>query len=365
MTSKFFRRCLSTKLPFPNTELPPPRLDYRALSENVTAKSLNALNRKAPINPDTLPTLARTYGEWKRVNMDLNELRNKRSIVGHQIRSVFNADKQLGLQEEKHPVLAEAADLKASIKYLEAELSTLDALLLALALPIPNDTHPSSPLGPESAAKIIHESHPPTHLLPPNPNRDHLKTATQLSLIDFKSGATTTGHAWCFLQNEAALLELALTHYALSIATRRGYSPILPPDVVRADIAHRCGFRPRDAPDQAASEHHHTYHITPAHTPASAPELILAGTAEIPLAGTFANKLLPSSALPAKLVGMSHSFRAEAGARSADTRGLYRVHQFTKVELFVVCQEAGSDEMLEEMLALQKEILDGLNLPYR
>lgn len=101
------------------------------------------------------------------------------------------------------------------------------------------------------------------------------------------------------------------------------------------------------------------------HIASSSPELILSGTAEIPLAGTFANRVLLGSSLPVKLVGLSHAFRAEAGARSAETRGLYRVHQFTKVELFVVCGEEGSEEMMEDMLSLQKEVLDGLKIPYR
>ena len=363
MTS-FLRRCFSTKLPFPQSELPPPRLDYRSLSENITAKSLNALNRKAPIPTDTLPALARSYAEWKRVSVTLNQLRNKRSLVGDRIKNGFTDDDDG--QREKQGALDDAAALKSDVKSLETKLSSLDTLLLNLALPIPNDTHPASPLGPESAAKLVYESHAPPHLLPADPNRDHLQIGTHLSLIDLKSGATTTGHAWYFLQNEGALLELALMNYALSVAMNRGYVPVLSPDVVRSDVAHRCGFQPRDSSDQTAS---HTYHLAPTHP--TSPELILAGTAEIPLAGTFANKVLPSSALPVKLVGMSHSFRAEAGARSADSRGLYRVHQFTKVELFVVCQGEksqggiGSDEMMEEMLALQKEVLDGLNIPYR
>ena len=95
------------------------------------------------------------------------------------------------------------------------------------------------------------------------------------------------------------------------------------------------------------------------------PELVLAGTAEIPLAGMFANKILSASELPAKVVGLGHAFRAEAGARGADTRGLYRVHQFTKLELFVVCSQEASDEMMEEMTKLQLDIFGGLGLPLR
>jgi seryl-tRNA synthetase len=354
MIRSFIRRYSAT---VPPSELPAPRLDYRALSDNITSKSLNALNRKAPIPSDTLPALARTYAEWKRLGVELNQKRNRRSLLGDRIRN------GLALQQEKQATLEEAASLKSDVKSLEATLSSLETLLLNLALPIPNDTHPSSPLGPQSAATVVYQS-PPSTLLPADPARDHLKLATHLSLIDLKSGATTTGHAWYFLQNEGALLELALTNYALSLAMKRGYAPVIAPDVVRSDIASRCGFQPRESGEHAAA---HMYHIAP-----SSPELVLSGTAEIPLAAMSANKVLPASALPLKLVGMSHAFRAEAGARSADTRGLYRVHQFTKVELLVVCQGEGdgekvkgSEEIMEEMLELQREVLDGLKISYR
>lgn len=303
--------------------------------------------------------------------------RNRRSLIGERIKREVKDDADVDKEEqnafrerEKQEVLAEAAKLKSEVKTLEAKLSSLETLLLHLALPIPNDTHPSSPLGPESAAKVLYESQSNPHsistqsLLTANPDRDHLKISTNLSFVDFKSGATTTGHAWYFLQNEGTLLELALTNYALSIAMKRGYVPVTAPDVVRSDIAYRCGFQPRDSSEQAVS---HMYHISS--TDPSSPQLILSGTAEIPLAGTFVNKVLPPQVLPVKLVGVSHAFRAEAGARSSETRGLYRVHQFTKVELFVVCRgdwgENGSEEMMEEMLSLQKEILDGLRIPYR
>jgi seryl-tRNA synthetase len=179
-------------------------------------------------------------------------------------------------------------------------------------------------------------------------------------LLDLKSGSTVTGSSWYFLQNEATLLELALTNYAMSIAIAHGFTPVTTPDVVRSDIAVRCGFQPRDDTDPPVS---HMYHITPTHL--SSPELILSGTSEIPLAGSFANKVYSSLNLPLKVVGIGHAFRSEAGARSADTRGLYRVHQFTKVELFAVTTEDSSDTMMEDMLFVQKSILNGLNLPLR
>lgn len=155
---------------------------------------------------------------------------------------------------------------------------------------------------------------------------------------------------------------MALIKYALSIAVECGFTPVVTPDVVRADIAARCGFQPRE-PGGAASQMYHiaNHHIS---TSASQPELVLAGTAEVPLAGMFANKIYPSNQLPLKVVGVGHAFRSEAGA-SAESRGLYRVHQFTKVELFAVTAEDQSKEMMEFIKDVQKRILEGLGLSFR
>jgi len=259
---------------------------------------------------------------------------------------------------EREAAIAEASRLKAEVRELEATLDVAEQQCLLSALSLPNDTHPKSPLGPESAAVTL-STHGPEPL-PSDIKRDHVTISEQFGLLDLKSGSTVSGSSWYFLQNEAALLELALTNYAMSIAIQHGFTPVTTPDVVRSDIAVRCGFQPRDDSDPPVS---HMYHITP--TNPFSPELVMAGTSEIPLAGMFANKVYSSLSLPLKVVGIGHSFRAEAGARSADTRGLYRVHQFTKIELFSVTAEETSENMMEEMLSIQKSILDGLQLPYK
>lgn len=237
-------------------------------------------------------------------------------------------------------------------------MDALDNQLLTLGLAIPNDTHPSSPLGPESSAAVL-SSHGPEPL-PFDSHRDHVSVAQKLGLIDLESGAMVTGTSWYYLTNEAALLELALTNYAMSIAARYGFTPVTTPDVVKSDIASRCGFQPRDtSADPPVSQLYHIERST------SASGLILAGTAEIPLAGMFGNKIFPVGSLPSKVVGLGRAFRAEAGAHGVDTRGLYRVHQFTKLELFTVTEEGASEEMMQEMLRVQVAILDGLGFPFR
>ncbi|KIK07521.1 hypothetical protein K443DRAFT_673429 [Laccaria amethystina LaAM-08-1] len=333
-----------------SSELPQPRINYRDISENVTSKSLNALNRKARIPHNAIASVARAYNECKRISAELNAKRNIRSMVGERIRSSSD-------NAEKETARAEATKLKTEVKELEAQLHLAEQECLHFALSIPNDTHPSAPLGPESAAVTLAEY---GHSIPSNPQRDHVTICQKFGLLDLESGSTVTGSSWYFLKNEAALLELALTNYAMSIALKHGFTPVTAPDVVRSDIALRCGFQPRDDSDPPVS---HMYHISSTHP--SSPELVLSGTSEIPLAGMFANKVFSSIALPVKVVGVGHAFRAEAGARSVDTRGLYRVHQFTKVELFTVTAEGESEAMMEEMMNIQKSILQGLGIPFR
>ncbi|KAF7290487.1 Serine--tRNA ligase, chloroplastic/mitochondrial [Mycena kentingensis (nom. inval.)] len=233
--------------------------------------------------------------------------------------------------------MAEALTIKDEIARLEASLVPVEETLLSLALAIPNDTHPSSPLGPESAAVQLSIHGPPP--IPADPARDHVAIARQLGLIDMESGAIVTGSSWYYLTNEGALLEMALVNYALSVALRHGFTPVVTPDVVRSEVARGCGFQPRDTDaDPPVSQ---AYHIADTNQ-----DLVLYRPA-------------------AKVVGVGHAFRAEAGARGKDTHGLYRVHQFTKVELFAVTTQEQSEQMMEDMASIQTSILSGLGLPFR
>ncbi|KAJ7103308.1 hypothetical protein B0H15DRAFT_206302 [Mycena belliarum] len=331
--------------------LPAPRLDYKTVSENIASKSANALNRKAPLPPDGIQSVAQTYAEFKRLSSALNAQRNARSSVGERVRR----SSQENDLEAKTAALLEAVKIKEDIAQLEPALALVEESLLARALSIPNDTHPSSPLGPESAAVTL-STHGPDPI-PPTPERDHVTIARKFGLLDFESGVTVTGSSWYYLMNEAALLEMALTNYAISIAVRHGFTPVTTPDVVRSEIASRCGFQPRDNSDPPVSQ---AYHLS-----SKSADLVLSATSEIPLAGMFANKVYQAGALPLKVAGLGHAFRAEAGARGTDTRGLYRVHQFTKVELFAVTAQDASEEMMEEMRLVQTSILKGLGIPFR
>ena len=346
-----------------STSLPKPRLDYRSISENVVFKSHNAFNRKATLPIGAAQTIEKLYVEQKGLSGSLNSKRHAQSLVGDRIQKAVREKDATA----KQVALEEAKDLKAQIGELEKHLAEIEDQLYDLASCVPNDTHPDVPIGPENVAVTLSTHGPPP--LPATPTRDHVNIGKALGLFDLEAGSQVTGSSWYYLTNEGALLEMALTNYALSVALRHGFSPVITPDVVRTDIARRCGFQPRD---HMTSQSYHVSTASPA-SPSSPselsthahPDLVLAGTAEIPLAGLFANKIIPSATLPKKVVGYGRAFRAEAGARGADTRGLYRVHQFTKIELFVVSKEEESEAMMEEMRKIQVEIFEGLGLTFR
>ena len=346
-----------------STSLPRPRLDYRSIAENAVFKSQNAFNRKAGLPVRAIQTIKKLYAKQKKLSGILNSKKHARTRIGDRIQTAAREEDATA----KQAALEDAKTVKAQILELERRLVGIEDRLYDLASSVPNDTHPDVPIGPEKAAVIL-STHGPAPL-PADPARDHVAIGKVLGLFDFEAGSQVTGSSWYYLTNEGALLEMALTNYALSTAVKHGFSPVITPDVVRTDIARRCGFQPRD---HIASQSYHVSTVSsPPSSSASEPskhthaDLVLAGTAEIPLAGMFANKITPSTILPQKIVGYGRAFRAEAGARGTDTRGLYRVHQFTKVELFAVSKTAESEALMEEIRKIQVEIFEGLGLSFR
>lgn len=312
----------------------------------------NATKRKAiAVTSGTMKEIKSLYEKRKALNSELSASLHNRSTIGDTIRNNDDPEKAGALRKE-------ALTIKTAISAHYRRLYEVGDRLLQLGLTVPNDTHPDVPVGPESAAITLTTSGPPP--MPYASRRDHVAVAEQLNLVDFEAASVVTGSSWYYLINEAALLETALVQYATKLALRRGFTPVITPDVVKSHIAMRCGFQPRDQGDHQVQ---HMYHLDRGGN--QHPELVLSGTAEIPLAGLVANKIYDSQDLPRRLVGLGKAFRSEAGARGAETRGLFRVHQFTKLELFVVCDEESSETMMKEMLDLQMEIFEGLGLSIR
>jgi seryl-tRNA synthetase len=234
----------------------------------------------------------------------------------------------------------------------------------AMAASIPNLTSDETPRGSEPKVVGYINEHPE-----PDPSssdrvwRSHVHICSELNLLDFSGAATTSGWGWYFLLNEATKLERALIEYAISVAEKRGWGTVTPPSMVYSHIAAACGFQPRD---QNGEQQVYSIQQNAADV-GRKPELSLAGTAEIPLAGMKANMTLEEADLPMKRIGVSRCYRAEAGARGVDTKGLYRVHEFTKVEMFAwtLPSTSASEAIFDEMVSIQTEILTSLGLHCR
>jgi seryl-tRNA synthetase len=213
-------------------------------------------------------------------------------------------------------------------------------------------THPDAPVSRDPAGnKVIRTSGEPAKFdFPP---KDHVALAEALDLVDFEAGAAVAGQKFYFLKNEAALLELALIQYAMQTLLRDGYTPVITPDVARVEVLEGIGFIPRD-PDPNKRQ---IYSIADT-------DLCLIATAEITLGGMHRDKIFDELDLPLKYVGFSHCFRTEAGAPGRDTKGLYRVHQFSKVEMFAFCTPDQSEAIHQELLRIEESIFQGLKLPY-
>ncbi|KAI8080094.1 putative seryl-tRNA synthetase [Gilbertella persicaria] len=324
-----------------------PKLDYNYLAENATTIQQNMINRKyEKMDMDAFVKLNKTRLE---LYNKLIVLRAKRNDLSLATRAAAKKS-----QEERNACIEEGKQVKLDIKACEEQLNQTESHLLRQGLMIPNDTHSASPIGSEDNArviKVVGEQRSSEGL------RDHVQLATELDILDIEQAAITSGSSFYYLQGMGAFLELALIQYAMHKAATRGFFGVLTPDIVRTNIAYGCGFQPR------RGESSQIYNI--ATKPDHESTLCLAGTAEIPLAGKFATQLLNEHELPKKLVGFGHAFRTEAGGRGVETKGLYRVHQFSKVELFALTTPEQSEAMMEEIRSLQEEIFTDLGLCFR
>ena len=255
--------------------------------------------------------------------------------------------KQRGEAAEQ-PMLDVAA-LKAKIEAGKAELEQVEAELQRVGRTLPNLPDPDAPDGmsEEDAVVLREEGERPSFDFEP---RDHLEIGTELGLIDMESGAKVSGSRFAYLKGDLVLLELALVRFALDVAGGEGHEPVVPPVLVREEALYGTGFLPGDR-DQI-------YEIPK-------DELFLVGTSEVSLAALHAEEILEAERLPLRYAGLSTCFRREAGAAGRDTRGIFRVHQFDKVEMFSFVEPGESAAEHERLLAIEERILAELEIPYR
>lgn len=241
-------------------------------------------------------------------------------------------------------------ELKEREAALEEELARLRDELAALHSLVPNLTHPDAPIGHgEDDNRELRRSGEPTRFA--FKALDHVELAAKHDLIDFEAGAKVTGQKFYYLKNEMVLLEQALVRFSLDFLRKRGYTLFQTPDLARAEVASGLGFNPRGAETNI-------YSIADS-------DLVLVGTAEITLGGLHQGEILELESLPRRYCGVSHCFRVEGGAHGRASRGLYRVHQFTKVEMFAITLPEASEEMHAELVGIEEEIYRELEIPFR
>jgi len=270
---------------------------------------------------------------------DANRLRNEHQKSGKR--------KMEAAERDAHA--AEGRRLKEVVGRHEEALAAARAELERRLDGVPNFIHPDVPVGGEQDFRELRRvGEPPAFDFPA---LDHLELAERHDCIDFEAGARVAGQKFYYLKNAAVLLELGLQRYALDVLLEDGFTPYVTPDLARPEIVAGLGYAPRGPETQI-------YSLANA-------DLCLVGTAEITLGGLHADQILDEAELPLKLAGISHCFRTEAGSHGRESKGLYRVHQFTKVEMFAITRPEDSEAMHEHLLALEEKIFQGLEIPYR
>ncbi len=251
---------------------------------------------------------------------------------------------------ERKELIEKGRHLRAEKEAATKEHDDLEQQILELQTAIPNLTHPDVPTGGEDDAKELSfgKTEKPAFEFKP---LDHVELGEQHDLFDFEAGARVSGAGFYYLKNAATRLDLALQQFAISYLADRHFTPITTPDLALTAILQGIGFTPRGPETQIYSVEN--------------TDLNLVGTAEITLGGMMAGQTIAAEELPIRLCGLSHCFRTEAGAAGRATKGLYRVHQFTKVEMFAFTLPEASDAMHDEMRQLECEIFDALEVPYR
>lgn len=319
-------------------------LNIKTIRENSDTVQENAQNRHVQVDVNRVLELDEKV---KKARQEIDLLRAERNSNAEKLKNT--ADKK---SVEAQESIARGKELKIKIAELEENIEKEAAELQQLLMQIPNMTHPDSPLGKDDTQnkelRIV--GTPTTFDFEP---KDHVTIGEEKNLIDFERAAITAGSGFYYLKNESALMELALVNYAMDICRTEGFEPMITPDLARHEVLEGTGFNPRGDETQI-------YTI-------DGQDLSLIATSEISVAGYYKDHLFEKGELdtPKKIVALSHCFRTEAGSYGRESKGLYRVHQFTKVEMFVYCQPDDSEEQHQELLRIEEKIMQGLGIPYR
>lgn len=351
---------------------PRPSINIKHIRQNPESYSRNCLERNYKAQSEHPFKIVKLFDQWRQSQIDTRSLREKSNAIQSQL---SRGKKSSGLKQSsqdtprrsRKDLIEEARKQKHELSTTEIHEAQLTSEIETLAAELPNLTSVDTPRQEPRVVGYINKGLKPDGMSLKNPYHrkffsDHAGIGVELDIFDFSGAATTSGWGWYYLKNEAALLEQALVQYALSVAMKHGFTVVTPPSMVYSHIASACGFRPRD---QSGEQQVYDIQQSERDLGRDKPTHSLAGTAEIPFAGMKANGILEFTELPLKVVGSSRCYRAEAGARGADTKGLYRVHEFTKVEMFAWTVPGGEVDVFDGMIKVQTEILKGLGLHCR
>ncbi len=315
-------------------------LDYKFIKDKLDEVKKNIAERYMDADADLVVSL---YDEKIGLQRETEELRKKRN------------DNALAMKGKLDPEtravrIEEGKLLKDKIAQAEARLTELDNRLAVEGAKIPNMAHPEAPRGKEDKdnLEVKRVGEPTKFDFEP---KDHVQLGQSLDLIDFDTATRVSGTKFYYLKNEAVILEMALVRYTLDTLMKKGFTLFQTPDIAKTEILEGIGFNPR-GPES------NIYTVEGEGT-------CLIGTAEITLGGYYSGSILDKISLPLKLAGVSHCFRREAGAAGQFSKGLYRVHQFTKVEMFAYTVPEESGAMHEYLRTVEEEIFSGLGIPFR
>jgi seryl-tRNA synthetase len=315
-------------------------LDIKFIRDNIDGVKENCRNRNVTVDLDHLIALDDERRSHIQVAEDIKRRQNE---TAQSMKAKLE-------KSERDTLIALGRELKERASTADADLKKVQEELDELIRRVPNMTHADSPVAAaeDGNLEIRRWGEPTKFDFKP---MDHVELGEKLDLIDFEAGAKVTGQKFYYLKNEAVLLEQALINYALHTLKDEGFTPIMTPDLARASVLDGIGFNPRGEETQIYSVEN--------------TDLCLIATAEITLGGMLADTILDEASLPLKFAGVSHCFRTEAGAAGRESKGLYRVHQFSKVEMFAFTTPEDSEAMHEKLVGFEEKLFQGLEVPYR
>jgi len=318
-------------------------LDIKLIREKRELVRNNLMKRGDPENLRMLNELIEYDKRWRQLLTELNELRHERRLLTTEIAALKKKGGDVGTKISK----AKKIDMK--ITALEKQVNECEEKMRYYLMRIPNLLHESVPIGKDEHDNVPIRTWGEIHKFS-FPVKDHIDLGLSLDIIDIKRAGKVAGARFFYLKREGVLLDMALMSFALEEMVKKGYTPIEPPFLMRR--------KPYEGVVALSDFENDLYKV-------ENEDLYLIATSEHPMAAMFMDEVLKAEDLPLKLVGVSANFRKEAGAHGKDTRGIFRTHQFNKVEQFVFCKPEDSWKTHEELIRNAEELVQKLGLPYR